>query len=188
MESSLFLDGAVKVQSTTTSWGVDQHTVFAVVRDPAERFISAIGQATGGRGSNIRNGVGKRLREECGSRETGRDTLKCFVNLVKSNGTWIELHFTPMALEISFATMYKDIPVAIFPFGDLPSLLYEFDADPMGKIKDGAAKGFRASDVLTNMTVADYDDDDLRILCEIYMVDVVFLRHIGFANHCDRFS
>jgi len=181
-KSSEFLDGAVKYR---TEWGVEHHTLFAVARDPAERFISAIRQATGGRGS-MGNGVNKRLKKEC-TRDTGREMLKCFVNLVKSNGTWIELHFAPMALEISFATMYKDVPVAIFPFQEVPSLLYEFDADPMTKMKDGTRKGFHASEILANLTVSDYDDDDLRILCEVYMVDVILFRHIGLLNHCDRF-
>lgn len=181
-ESSTFLDSAVKYR---TDWGAEHHTLFAVARDPAERFISAIRQATGGRGS-MRNGVNKLMREEC-SRDTGREMLKCFVNLVKSYGTWIELHFAPMALEISFATMYKDVPVAIFPFEEVPSLLYELDANPMVKMKDGAEKSVRSNEVLINLTVSDYDKDDLRTLCEIYMVDVMLFRHIGLLNHCDRF-
>jgi len=181
-ESSLFLDGAVKYQN---SWTIDQHTVFSVVRDPAERFISAIGQATGGRGSR-RNGIAKQLRKEC-IKNTEKETLRCFVNLVKRNGTWIELHFAPMVLEISFATMNKDIPVAIFPFKEVPHLLYEFDADPIDKKKDGTKNGFRASGVLTNMTIADYDKEVLRQLCEIYILDAVFLRHIGYETHCNQF-
>jgi len=79
-----FLDGAVKYRET---WEENEHTLFAVVRDPAERFISAIGQATGAYGSTA-NGVGEWLRNEC-IKETGRETLRCFVDVMMNNGTWI---------------------------------------------------------------------------------------------------
>lgn len=177
--TGLFLDGAVKYRKT---WGEKEHTVFAVVRDPAERFISAIGQATGAYGSTS-NGVGALLRKEC-LKETGRATLRCFVDLMMTNGTWIETHFTPMAYEIHFATMYKDIPIAIFPFDQVPALMYELNQSPNEKKKDGKKKGFRKSDVLTNMTMADYDKETLRDLCNVYAVDVVLLSRIGISSNC----
>ena len=74
----------MKYQKT---WGSTDSTLFAVIRDPAERFISAIGQATGATGST-NNGVAKVLVEEC-VKETSKETLSCFVNLVKTNSTWV---------------------------------------------------------------------------------------------------
>lgn len=179
-ESSKFLNGAVKYQS---EWGLTDHTLFAVIRDPAERFISAIGQATGAYGSSG-NGVGKLLLEEC-LKETSKETLSCFVDLVQNNGTLIEVHFTPMVYEISFATMWKDIPVAVFPFEQVPALMNELGANPHVKKKDGHSSGYRKSPVLTNMTYADYDEDILRKLCEIYWIDILFLRNLEYETHCD---
>eukprot|EP00555_Chaetoceros_dichaeta_P001303 CAMPEP_0198276966 /NCGR_PEP_ID=MMETSP1447-20131203/65596_1 /TAXON_ID=420782 /ORGANISM="Chaetoceros dichaeta, Strain CCMP1751" /LENGTH=246 /DNA_ID=CAMNT_0043971953 /DNA_START=429 /DNA_END=1169 /DNA_ORIENTATION=+ len=178
-----FLDGAVKYRET---WGEKEHTLFAVVRDPAERFISAIGQATGAYGS-VRNGVGQWLRDEC-VKETGRETLRCFVDVMMNNGTWIEVHFTPMAYEISFATMNKDIPVAVFPFDQVPTLLYELNQNPAAKKKDGKKKGYRKSEVLTNLTIDDYDEGTMRDLCEVYAVDVLLLSRIGYSSNCDPFD
>jgi hypothetical protein len=182
-ESSVFLDGATKYQREE-DWGDTDHTLFAVVRDPAERFISAIGQATGAFGSS-ENGIAKQLLGEC-LKETSRDTLRCFINLMHSNSTWIEVHFTPMVLEISFATIYKDIPVAVFPFQEVPHLLAELGADPYNKKKDGHKSGYRKSGVLTNMTVADYDDEMLRSLCNVYKMDAMFLLHIGLPTMCGK--
>jgi len=179
-ESGEFLDGAVKYRR---KWGEKDHTLFAVVRDPAERFISAIGQATGAKGSK-KNGVANQLVDEC-VKDTGRETLRCFVNLIMKASTWIEVHFTPMAYEISFATMYKDIPIAVFPFNELPTILYELNADPRLMTKNGKEEGYRVSEVLTKMTIDDYDDETLRDLCQIYEVDVLFLHHIGHTTLCD---
>jgi len=182
-ETGTFLEGAVKYRKT---WGEKDHTVFAVVRDPAERFISAIGQATGAYGSS-NNGIGRMLVDEC-VKSTGRETLRCFVNLMMNNGTWIEVHFTPMAYEISFATMYKDIPVAVFPFDQVPTLMYELNQSPASKKKDGKKKGYRKSTVLTNLTMDQYDTETLHDLCKVYAVDVLFLSRIGHSTTCDPFN
>ncbi len=179
-EVDKFLNGAVKYRS---EWGLFDHTLFAVIRDPAERFISAIGQATGAFGSTM-NGIGQTLLNTC-LKKTSKETLSCFVDLVHNNGTLIEVHFTPMAMEISFATMWKDIPVAVFPFQEVKALLNEVGADPSSKKKDGHKSGYRKDPVLTNMTSADYDLESITKLCTIYWVDVLFLNHIGYESNCD---
>ena len=183
-ESSAFLDGAVKYRKPE-DWGEKDHTIFAVVRDPTERFISAIGQATGGRGSTDM-GLARVLLNEC-LKETSKQTLNCFIDMMYTKSTWIEVHFTPMVLEISFATIYKDIPVAIFPFTEVPNLMVELASNPKSKKKDGHKKGNRQSPVLVNMSSDDYDDEMLRKLCAIYKMDVVFMNHLGLTTKCDKF-
>lgn len=182
-QSLAFLDGATKYKNED-DWKEGEHTLFAVVRDPADRFISAIGQATGAFGSSA-NGIGRLLLDEC-LKETSRDTLRCFIDIMYTNSTWIEVHFTPMLLEITFATIYKDIPVAVFPFQEVHNLMLELGANPDVKKKDGHAKGYRKSPILTNMTVADYDDDMLKRLCGIYKMDVMFMNQIGMTTKCDK--
>lgn len=183
-ESSAFLDHAVKYRQPD-EWGEKDHTIFAVVRDPVDRFVSAIGQATGAPGSTT-NGIGKQLLDAC-LKETSKKTLNCFIELMHSNSTWIEVHFTPMLLEIAFATINKDIPVEIFPFKEVPNLLVELGSNPAQKKKDGKASNYRKSEVLTNMSVNDYDDDMLKRLCSIYKMDALFMNHIGMTTKCDRF-
>jgi len=180
--SSKFLDGVVKYQK---NWGIKDHTLIGIIRDPADRFISAVGQAMGGIGSS-RNGIALKLRREC-IMKTSKETLRCVINTVKHKSTWIEIHFTPMALEVSFATMYKDIPVALFPFKVVPLLMYELGENPHERKKDGKNPGYRKNIVLTNMTISDYDDEMMHDLCVIYRLDVLFLRHLGYATRCDSY-
>jgi Sulfotransferase family. len=182
-EASKFLDGATKYKKPD-EWRESDHTLFAVVRDPVDRFISAIGQATGAYGSS-QNDIGQQLLDEC-LKDSSRETLRCFIELMHTNSTWIEVHFTPMVLEISFATIYKDIPVAVFPFTQVPNLLLELGSNPAIKKKDGHKSGYRKSAVLTNMTAADYDDDMLLRLCQVYKMDAMFMKHLGMSTKCDK--
>ncbi|GFH60354.1 hypothetical protein CTEN210_16830 [Chaetoceros tenuissimus] len=177
------LDGIVRYQRPD-KWTEEKHTMFAVVRDPVDRFISAIGQATGATGS-AGNGIGKQLLDEC-LKETSKETLNCFIDLMQTNSTWIELHFTHMALEISFATIYKDIPIALFPFKEVPNLLKEVGADPVKKKKDGH-RGHRKSEILEKMSVNDYDEKMLSKICAVYKMDVVMMNKAGMATKCDLY-
>ena len=127
-----------------------------------------------------RDGVAQRLREEC-LKGTSRDTLRCFVDLVERKGAWIELHFARQVVELSFATLFEDVPIAVFPFGALPSLLEELDADPADQRKGSR----RAGGESRNLTVSDYDDDVLRRLCAVYAADALLLRHLGHGSRCD---
>jgi hypothetical protein len=182
--SSAFVDHVGKYRKAD-EWGQHDTTMFAVVRDPVDRFISAVGQATGAKGSSA-NGIGKQLLDEC-LKETSKKTLNCFIDLVHSNSTWIEVHFTPMLLELSFATFYKDIPLAIFPFEEVPNLLMELGANPNSKRKDGKSPSHRKSEVLTKMSNDDYDDHMLKKLCDIYRMDALFMNLIGMTTKCDPF-
>lgn len=184
-ESSKFLDGATKYKK---DWGEKDHLLFAVVRDPLERFISAIGQATGASGSTG-NVVGKELLDSCvnSNYPTEQECLQCFINLVKKNSTWIEVHFTPMALEIAFATMYKDIPVAVFDFKEVPNLLLELGTSPKKKDKDGHRPGYRKDQILTNMNVDHYNDEMRKDLCDLYKMDAILMRQVGIPSRCEEF-
>ena len=173
---------AVRYPST---FGPHDHVMFAVIRDPAERFISSVGQAMGASGSNS-NGIAESFREEC-IKNTTKETLRCCIDYVKNHTFWVELHFTPQSLEVSFATLYQDIPVAIFDFKDLPLILDDLGIDPTLKMRNGKKKGYRKNEILEKLSVNDYDDDMLRDLCEIYKVDLLMRRLAGITNsRCDK--
>lgn len=163
----------------------DQHVVFAFVRDPLERFISAIGQATGASGST-RNKISRVLKAKC-LRETSRETLTCIAKYVRDNGFWIELHFTPQVIDISFTTLYADIPVALFPFSELQQILsYLGKGDAHSR--DGSRSSYRTDEVLTNMKVSDYDEETIQIVCKIYEMDVLMQRSMGLeVPRCDPY-
>jgi len=167
-------------------FGEDDHVIFAVIRDPTDRFISSIGQAMGAKGSES-NKVGKILKEEC-LKKSAKETLRCCINFVKEKGFWFELHFTPQVIDMSVSTMWKDIPIAILPFKSLPSIVKYFGMSKAPKGRDGSVKDYRSDKVLTEMSTDDYDDDMLRDVCKIYEVDVVMQRSLGMeVPRCDPF-
>lgn len=162
-----------------------QHAVIAVVRDPIERFISSIGQASGGSGSTG-NIIGKVLKAEC-MKATSRKTLTCYAKYVQQHGFWIELHFTPQILDIWFSMLWQDSPIGVFPFSKLEDVVSHLGM-PSAHGRDGSQPRYRSNDVLSNMTVADYDEESLEIVCEIYAMDVIMQRSVGIeVPRCDPF-
>ena len=176
------------LQATTypvAKFGEHDHVIFAVVRDPIDRFISSIGQAMGGEGSQ-RNKIGEVLQKEC-IKSTSALTLTCMARYVRDHGFWIELHFSPQVIDISFTTIWQDVPIAIFPFKELKSILTYLGL-PKYQGRDGSSERYRPDPVLSEMTVEDYDDESLRIVCEIYKVDVIMQRSVGIeVPRCDPF-
>jgi len=161
----------------------EDHVMFAVIRDPTERFISSIGQAMGGMGSK-RNVIGGKLQKEC-IKSTSAETLKCMAKYVRDHGHWIELHFAPQVIDISFTVMFQDVPVGIFPFAKLGKVL-----DYLGNAGNQELKVHRdrPHPVLKNMSIHDYDEESLRIVCEIYAMDVIMQRSMGQeVPRCDPF-
>ena len=86
-----------------------QHVIFAAVRDPTERFISSIGQAVGGFGSNPNNKIAKVLKHRC-VKTTSKAALNCIAKYVRDYGFWIELHFTPQVLVRILVTLRASEP------------------------------------------------------------------------------
>lgn len=121
-ETREFLKRTVRYQRST-DWDMkdySNHLTFAIVRDPIERFISAVGQVTSDK--HKKKGFDMKLKDEC--LKTGlEDTLWCFVHLLQREGFWVDLHFTPQALELGFITLEVDIPIAIFPFLNVGDVL-----------------------------------------------------------------
>lgn len=162
-----------------------QHVIFAAVRDPTERFISSIGQALGANGSSG-NHIAPTLKKAC-IKETSAETLKCLAHYVQDYGFWIELHFTPQVIDIAFTTMWQDVPIAMFSFKNLKDILNHFGREHV-HVRDGSNDRYRADPILTNMTVADYDEESLRIVCDIYEMDVRMQRSLGYeVPRCDPY-
>lgn len=182
-EERLFVVESLKKATTYPSdhFEAQDHVLFAVVRDPTERFISSIGQAMGGKGSK-RNIIGPILQEAC-IKSTSAETLKCMAKYVRDHGHWIELHFAPQVIDIAFTVMSQDVPIALFSFKDLQNVIdYLGSGDAESKHRD------RPHPVLKSMSVQDYDEESMRIVCEIYEMDVIMQRELGMAVvNCDPF-
>jgi hypothetical protein len=163
----------------------DKHVIFAVVRNPVERFISSIGQAFGAPGSN--GAVAQELSNKC-IKETSKETLRCVIDHIKEHSFFVELHFSPQVLDLSFTTMFEDVPIAVFPFQELPNVLKYLGLEQSHKRRDGSQSNYRPHAILKNMTMDDYDGDMMKDICEIYKVDVIMQRSMGIeVPQCDPF-
>lgn len=164
---------------TPSEWNETNHMTVAVVRDPIDRFLSAVGHVSSEKFSDY----GGNLREQC-LKSTARETLNCFLDLISDDGYWIDLHFTPMIVEIAFATAGQDTPIAVFPFEYLPSIIENVGGNPRKKRKDGKKNGYRPS-VLSNLKAEDLDADILHKICRLYEIDILFLKSLGMSTvHC----
>uniref|UniRef100_A0A7S2RNK9 Sulfotransferase domain-containing protein n=1 Tax=Eucampia antarctica TaxID=49252 RepID=A0A7S2RNK9_9STRA len=180
--TSKILDGAVTYQD---EWGLNDLLVTAVLRDPIDRFVSAVGQAMGGKGSSLtQTGEAATYRTSC-KKNTIPETLRCSIDFILANSTFWELHFTPMALELSFGTMYKNVPVAVFPFEVVPKYLEELGGSSKKQLKMGSTS--RAK-LLKTMNSTHLDQDMIRDVCNIYIVDVIMMRSLGWeVPRCDKY-
>jgi len=183
---------ATKYKSNN-NWTARDHLLFGVVRDPTDRFISMIGQAFGAQGSSRNGGAAEELKRDCLNSETytleaSRFTIQCVIDKIKEKGYFMEIHFTPQAVEVAFSTqMINNLPVALFPFSELQVLLTEIGCDPDNRAKDGGGR-FRPSPILQSMSVDDYSPDLIKQICELYEVDVIMLRTLGWGvPRCDPY-
>ena len=175
------------LQATTYSshkFGDHNHVIFAVVQDPAERFVSSIGQAMGGEGSQ-RNLIRKTLQEEY-IKSNSALTLTCMAKYARDHGFWIELHFTPQVIDILFTTLWRDYTHCCFPFNQLKSILTYFRIPKNQGMNDKSGR-YRLDAVLSEMTVEDYDDMAVTFVCEIYEAIVFMQRSLGIKTRSDPF-
>jgi hypothetical protein len=157
------------------------HMLYAVVRDPVDRFISSIGQVMGSRGSE--NDLAYAFRAAC-LKDSPRETLACCLDYVEKAGYWFELHFAPQALDIHFSTLWQDVPVAVFGMDHLTDILEHLGHKDL-KARDGNDSEYRPDFVLTEMSVEDYDAKMLQQVCRLYEVDTVMLRSLNMPSRCD---
>jgi len=202
-----FPNSTKKINPSPWSGTIDKskkHVMFAVVRCPVERFISSIGQAMGAFGS--KTPLSKHLQSKCLTSttytlEASRETIQCVIDWVRRNNTYDgfyeEVHFTPQAVEIAFATGntektweksgYPNTPVAMFHFQQLHFLLEDLGVPPSRKVRDGSNPEYRPAAVLKNMTKNDYTDDMINEVCHLYKIDVYMMRSLGFPTpNCDN--
>jgi len=186
------IQSSKKFKSLPEKWKENEHILFSFIRDPLDRFISSIGQAMGAQGSE--SDASDALQEECikdeeYSLENSRSTIQCCIDYIMEYGYFEELHFTPQAIELAFATQMYPIPVALFQYEtSYKDVISELGMDPNKKMRDGNKDGMRPLPVLSEMTSADYTKAMKRQVCELYKVDVAMFRSLGWnTSSCDEF-
>ena len=87
------------------------HVVFAVVRDPVARFVSAVGQAMTD---------GPQLRDLCLDETSANTTISCVLQHLQEHGLKTDVHFCPMAVNLYVLMRTFNVKVALFDKGAPP--------------------------------------------------------------------
>ena len=77
--------------------------------------------------------------------------------------------------------------MAIFPFEELPNVLLEIGFNRTIKKKDGSKYGYRSNVMYKNATLDGFDEDIFMDLCELYLMDVLFMRDLGYETSYNLF-
>lgn len=146
--------------------------IFTVVRDPVERFISAVQQVMH---------YNDELRERCLISKSASRTIQCAVDDAREGNFRGDVHLLPMVSHFRLLDSLSSI--AIFPMQALPNLLRHLGSQKHAR--DRTQESYATSNVLSTMSIKDCTADMLRAICDLYAVDVVFMKSMGFDTpHC----
>lgn len=148
------------------------HVVFAVVRDPISRFISAMGQA-------MDVELGAKLRDKCLNENSANITINCVLQELQQRGLRMDVHFCPMVVNLYVLTRNHDVQVSLFLSHHLQSLLHYLGSSAALHMRDRSNPEYTKSELLSKLSIDDLDSDMIRIICELYSVDVLMLKSIG---------
>jgi len=145
--------------------------VFAVVRDPISRFLSAMGQAMD---------VGLRLRRKCldETSTTTTTTIECVLQHLQQYGLKSDVHFCPMAVNLYVIMRNMNIEVALFPQSELQNIL-EYLGGSNIHLRNRSNQDYLKSELLSKLSVQDLQPEMIRVICQLYAVDVEMMQSIG---------
>ena len=173
--------------------GATAFPVFTVVRDPVERFLSAVQQVMH---------YNTDFRQTCLKR-TAKATLLCAITDIRDTAYRRDVHLLPMVTHLRLldtAAAAADILVSVFHLRDIDAIAQYFvgfmkkknvnDNDNQKMMiphwRDRSKVEYATSKVLATMSVQDCDADMLRDICELYAIDVAMLRELKFPTlYCD---
>jgi Sulfotransferase family len=162
--------------------------IFTVIRDPLERFVSAVQQVMH---------YNTEFRTQCLA-WTARATLTCAINQMHDTGYLRDVHLVPMATHLRLWEDHPTARLAVLHLQDL-HLLAEYinnvvvtgnhnhgnQTIPHGR--DRSNVDYATSWVLAHMSVRqDCTPAMIQQLCHLYAVDVAFLQSIGYSSpYCE---
>jgi len=188
-------------QSTKLSHSNDG-VVFAIVRDPIERFVSAVQQVMH---------YNEEFRNAC-LKWTARSTLRCAIQYAKTTNYLRDVHMVPMATHFRLwdNASVSTVKIAVLHLKDLP-ILAEYMAQATSKRRRGNTSDntstpgiitllhgrdrsnvkYATSSILSRMSVSkDCTPKMIADLCqELYAVDVAMMASLGYlSDYCTLYS
>lgn len=150
-----------------------QHVVFAMVRDPISRFVSAMGQAM-----HVQTGSAM-LRTKCLDETSIHTTLECVLDHLQEYGLKSDVHFVPMAVNLHALTRGQDVTISLYSQEVfLKEVLKYFGASDI-YMRNRNRQEYLQSPLLSKLSVQDLSRNEVRIICQLYAVDVELMAFLG---------
>ncbi|CAB9499898.1 expressed unknown protein [Seminavis robusta] len=167
---------------------------FTVVRDPLERFVSAVQQVMH---------YNTDFRTKC-LKWTARATVQCAIHEIQTTNYLRDVHLLPMVAHFRLWDDYPTARLAVLHLHDLPSLaayLHHVVANnsnsnstllstTMPHGRDRSKVDYATSRVLANMSIKRHCTPEMiQQLCQLYSIDVIFMQSLGYASeYCHSHS
>lgn len=160
--------------------GQPSAVVFALVRDPLERFVSAVQQVMH---------YNEEFRQKC-LKWTTRTTLQCAIQYTRETRYLRDVHIIPMATHFRLWDQYETAQIAILHIQEMPVLAKylgvmtnQTTTATMPHARDRSQVQYATSKVLANMNVQrDCSPQMIEDLCRLYAIDVVLLKSLGYDS------
>jgi hypothetical protein len=143
------------------------HVAFTVVRDPVERFLSAIQQVMHYHDD---------LRDQC-LLQTAQATIQCVLEFIASKPA-SDVHLLPMVSHLRL--LYK-VQLKVFQLEHIDTLSDFFVGQSVHE-RDRSNVKIATSDILSKMTPLDCTKDMLLAICKLYAVDVAMIKSMGWET------
>lgn len=125
--------------------------------------------------------VGMPLRQACLNEDSSNETISCVLQHLQNKGLQTDVHFVPMSVNLYVLMRGLDIQVALFDQQHLSKILYFLGFEDM-HMRDRSDKEYLKSQLLSNLSVNDLDEESIGILCQLYAVDAEMMQSIGLAD------
>lgn len=172
------IEGMVQLQQQH-----QEGVVFTIVRDPLERFVSAVQQVMH---------YNDDFRQKC-LRWTSRSTLRCAIAHARETNFLGDVHLIPMATHFRLWDRYETARIAVLHLQDVHVLAtylglatHQNDTTTtttMPHARDRSKVQYATSRVLANMSVQrDCTPAMIEQLCDLYAIDVLLLKSLGYES------
>lgn len=171
--------------------------VFTVLRDPLDRFVSAVQQVMH-YNAEFRS---KCLREppnsidEVMAAALRQQIIQCAMDDMEETRYRRDVHLQPMAAHFRLldgnGDEVKDTPISIFHMNDLRHVLDEItetsEQTTSIHARDRSDENYATSPLLATLSVDDFSDDMIQQICRLYHVDYSLLKWLGLIyNDTER--
>jgi hypothetical protein len=147
----------------------DRNILFTVVRDPVDRFLSAVQQVMH---------YNDELRDKCLIPSSAKRTIQCAIDDAREHNFRGDVHLLPM---VSHFRLLAEQSIAVFELKTaLPFLLQQLGSRGKRHARDRTQEEYATSKVLSTMSINDCTAEMVLAICELYAIDVAFMKHLGF--------